>query len=152
YSPDNGDGRARVVAEDQSTQLGAIRSSSVQISGKFRQRPEVDHVVLDHQARFGVRDDLLDAIDRGQRIGALEVDRENAAVLAVVTSVVEIAREDDHTRFPELDLQHLMTRRVPRRLEYAHAAVAEYVMVSVDHLRPDVRVGTEGGPVGSERW
>ena len=92
YVKDNdGDGRARVVAEDQSTQLGAIRSSSVQISRKFRQRPEVDHVVLDHQARFGVRDDLLDAIDRGQRIGALEVDRGNAAVLAVVTGVVEIA-------------------------------------------------------------
>src|SRR5437773_7339990 len=45
-----------------------------------------------------------------------------------------------------------MTRGVPRRLEDAHAAVAEYVMVSVDHLRPDVCVGTERGRVDTERW
>src|SRR5437773_7447352 len=45
-----------------------------------------------------------------------------------------------------------MTRGVPRRLEDAHAAVAEYVMVTVDHLRPDVRVGIERGRVDTEWW
>src|SRR6266568_7250470 len=45
-----------------------------------------------------------------------------------------------------------MTRRVPRGLEDARAAVAEYVMVTGDHLRPDVRVSTERGRVDTERW
>src|SRR5437879_12253435 len=96
-----------------------------EISRKFGQRGEIVRVVLHDEPRLPVLDDPLDAVDRGERLGARGVERRDAAELAVVPQVVEIAGEDHRARLLQLKLQDLVTRCVPGRLEYAHGAVAK---------------------------
>src|SRR5882672_10674045 len=110
--------------------IAADAPSLLEIRRKFWQRGEIDRVVLHDEPRLPVLDDLLDAVDRGQRFGARGVEGRDAAELAVVPQVVEIARQDHRARLPQLKQQDLMSRRVPGRLEDAHGAVAKDVMIA----------------------
>src|SRR6266849_8625534 len=95
---------------------------------------EIDRIVLHDKPRLPVLDDLLDAVDRGERFGARGVERRHAAELAIVPHVVEIAGQDHRTRLPQLNQQYLVPRRVPGRLEYADSPVAKHIVVAIDGL------------------
>src|SRR6267378_4346190 len=87
----------------------------LEIGRKLGKGGEVERIVLHDEPRLPVLDDLLDAVDRGERFGARGVERRHAAELAVVPQVVKIAGQDHRTRLPQLKQQHLMSRRVPGR-------------------------------------
>ena len=90
--------------------------------------------MLDHQARFCVGDDFLDAIHRGQRFGTAVIEDRNAAVLPIFTEMVKIAEQDNCSRLLQLDLEHLMPWSMARCLKDAHGTIAKYVVVATYHL------------------
>src|SRR5713226_3331319 len=52
-----------------------------------RQLADVAHVVLDDDGCLHVRDDLLHALDRGDRRGAVEVEVRHAAAVVILAEV-----------------------------------------------------------------
>src|SRR5580765_4260106 len=99
-----------------------------------RQLADVAHVVLDDDGRFEICDDLLHALDRGDRRGAVEVEVRHAATLVVLAEVDQVAGEQDRAHFLQPDQQRAVARRVTRHPEHDHAAVAEHVLVPGQRL------------------
>src|SRR5215813_15465697 len=101
---------------------------------EHRQLADVAHVVLDDDRRFNVADDLLHAFDRGDRLRAVEVKGRHAVLFVVLVEVGRVAAEQDRAHLLQPDQQRAMPRRVTRRPENDHAAVAEYVLVRGQRL------------------
>src|ERR1700730_3501268 len=99
-----------------------------------RQLADVAHVVLDDDGRFEICDDLLHALDRGDRRGAVEVEVWHAATLVVLAEVDEVAGEQHRAHVLQPDQQAAMARRVTRHPQNDHAAVAEHVLVPGQRL------------------
>src|SRR5262245_21093645 len=95
---------------------------------------DVAHVVLDDEGRLQVRDDLLHALDRGDRRGAVEVEDRHAVTVVVLAEVDQVAAEQHRAHVLQLHQQAGMARRVTRHPENDHAAVAEHVLVSGQRL------------------
>src|SRR5215470_8442135 len=94
-----------------------------------RQLADVAHVVLDDDGRLHVADDLLHALDRGDRLRAVEVEGRHAVRLVVLVEVGRIAGKQHRALFLQPDQEGAMARRVTRRPQHDHAAVAEHVLV-----------------------
>src|SRR5262249_36069840 len=99
-----------------------------------RELADVAHVVLDDDGRFEIRDDLLHALDRGDRRRAVEVEPRHAATLVVFAEVDNVSSEQPRAHVLQLDQQRGMARRVPRHPENDHAAVAKHVLVRGERL------------------
>ena len=90
--------------------------------------------MLDDDGRLGTRHDLLDAVERSQRLGAIGVERGHAVSVIVFAEVHEIAAEQHVSRLRQLDQETVMAGRVPRRIQHDHAAIAEHILVERNGL------------------
>src|SRR5262245_21316848 len=101
---------------------------------KRRQFFDVARVVLNDHGRLGIRCDLLEALERRDRLCAIIVKPGHAGRVVILTKVRGIAGNDHGARLRQLDQQAVMARRVPRCVEHDYAAVAEYVLVVHERL------------------
>src|SRR6185436_10095638 len=76
-----------------------------------RQLADVAHVVLDDDGRLHVPDDLLHALDRRDRRGAVVVECRHAVLFIVFVEVDRVAAEQHRTRVLQPDQQGAMARR-----------------------------------------
>src|ERR1700692_3037258 len=72
---------------------------------KYRQLFDVAGIVLDNEGRLQVRCNLLDALDRSHRLGAVIVERGYAVRIVVFVEMHRVARQDDSTHLRQLDQQ-----------------------------------------------
>src|SRR5712691_2937383 len=89
-------------------------------SRERRQLADVAHVVLNDDGCLQVGGDLLHALDRGDRRGAVEVEARHPAALIVLAEVGQVAGEQDGAHFLQPDQQGAVARRVTRRPENDH--------------------------------
>src|SRR5207302_3991393 len=119
-----------------------------------RQLADVAHVMLDDEGRLEICDELLHALDRGDRRRAVEVEARHSAAFVVLAEVGRVAAEQHRTHFLQPDQQGAMARRVTRRPENDHAAVAEHVLVHGQRLDLSLLVepGLEARDIGGLHW
>src|SRR5258705_9837179 len=86
--------------------------------GKRRELAHVARVVLDDDRGLQVGGDLLDAVERGDRLRAVEVEGRHAVRLVVLVEVRRVAHEDDRALLLEPDEERAMARRVPGRAQH----------------------------------
>jgi hypothetical protein len=101
---------------------------------KRRQFLHVARVVLDEHCRLGIHRDLLEALERRDRLRAIIVEPRHAVGIEILAEVRGIAGDDHGAHLRQLDQEAVMTRRVAGRVEHDHAAVAEHVLVCNDRL------------------
>src|SRR6266481_8773252 len=65
-----------------------------------RQLADVARVVLDDDGRFEIGDDLLHALDRGDRCGTVEVEGRYAVTVVVLAEVGRVATEQHRAPLP----------------------------------------------------
>ena len=99
-----------------------------------RQFVDVARVVLDDYRRLGIRRDLLEALERRDRLCAIIVEPRHAVRVVILAEVGCIAGDDHGARLRQFDEKAVMAGRMPRRVEHDYAAVAEYVLVVHEQL------------------
>ena len=82
-----------------------------------------------------VRGNLLDAIDGGQRLRAVEVEDGDAGAVVVLSEMHGVAAEDHRALLRQLDEEAVMPRRMSGRGQHDHAAIAEHILVQRHGLR-----------------
>jgi hypothetical protein len=80
---------------------------------KRRQFLDVARVVLDDHGRLGIRRDLLEALERRDRLRAIIIEPGHAVRVVILAEVRGIAGDDHGARLRQLDQQAVMARRVP---------------------------------------
>src|SRR2546426_2012427 len=75
-----------------------------------RQLADVAHVMLDDEGRLEICDELLHALDRGDRRRAVEVEARHSAAFVVLAEVGRVAAEQHRTHFLQPDQQGGMAR------------------------------------------
>ena len=85
--------------------------------------------MLDDDGRLEIRGDLLEALERRHRLGAIEVERRHTIRIVILAEVRGIAADHHGPHLRQLDEQALMAGRMPRCPQHDHAAVAEHVLV-----------------------
>src|SRR5262249_35992280 len=99
-----------------------------------RQFTHVARVVLDDYGRLEARGDLLEAVDRGERLRAAAVEGGHAVGVVVLLEMREIAGQEQVALLLRIHQQAAMARRVPRGVQDQHGAIAEHVLVSHQRL------------------
>jgi hypothetical protein len=79
---------------------------------KRRQFLHVARVVLDEHCRLGIRRDLLEALERRDRLRAIIVEPRHAVGIEILAEVRGIAGDDHGAHLRQLDQEPVMTRRV----------------------------------------
>jgi tripartite-type tricarboxylate transporter receptor subunit TctC len=110
---------------------GAVPLAEVLLRGRRerRQLRDIARVVLDDDGRLQVLGDALDPLERGDRLGAVVVEAGHAVALVVLVEVRRIAEQYDRPLLLQPHEQRLVTRRMARRAQHHHRAVAEHVLV-----------------------
>ena len=90
--------------------------------------------MLDDHGRIGIRRDLLEPLERRDRLRTIIVEPGHPLRVEILAEVRGITGDDHGTHLRQLDQQAVMARRVPGRVEHDHAAVAEHVLVVRERL------------------
>ena len=85
--------------------------------------------MLDDDPGAQVAAEPVEPVHRGERIGAVGVERRHAAPRDLLGEMIDVAGEQHRPR-GEPDEQAAMAGRVAGQVEHDHAAVAEHVMVA----------------------
>src|SRR5215470_17849560 len=88
-----------------------------------RQLSKVALIMLDDHVRLKIGRNLLEALDRGDGLGAVAVEGRHAVLLVVLAEVREIAGEQHIAGLRQLDEEAVMTGRVSRRVQHQHGPV-----------------------------
>src|SRR5207244_13233614 len=96
----------------RSSGLQRNRSPLLRRRRERRQLPEVALVVLDDDGGLEVRRNLLETVDRSQRLGAVGVEDGHAVAVIIFLKVREVAREHHGALLLQPHQQALMARRM----------------------------------------
>src|SRR5262245_9982530 len=102
------------------------------LPGRRRERRQlayVPRVVLDDHGGLEIRRELLEAIERSQRLRAVGVEPGHAVRFVVFVKMREIARKENIAFLLQLDEQAVVTWRMPGRVQHQDRPVAEHVLV-----------------------
>src|SRR5256885_12385789 len=108
--------------------------SSVVPAGRLDRILEECGAVADPELRVLLLQEPLDHLPRSRSARALFLLR-HTAQRPLLGVVIEISRDHDAACFRELHVECLMPRGVPGRKLENHSAVAEYVVIAVEHHR-----------------
>src|SRR5215471_10436154 len=79
------------------SRIPTLRRPLLRERRKLRQFADVARIVLDDQGRLQIRRDLLDALDRSDRLGSVVVECRHAFRIVILAEVDGIAAENDGT-------------------------------------------------------
>src|ERR1700722_18996857 len=125
-----------------SSRRSRINLTSISFGGlrKRRQFAYITRIVLDDDGCVQVGGELLEALDRRNRRGAIVVVPWHAIGVPVLAEMRGVAGQDQASR-RELHQQAVVAGRVPRRRQHDYAAVAEDVSVGRHRLDLAVALG-----------